>query len=344
MAEGQPTMAADRPTIAAAIEMYLEDKRVQNLAESTVYKLELIFEMRLGEFCKNHALVYLDELNLAQLEKCRSTWKDAPLARKKKQERLVGFFHYCQRHGWIRDNPAQKLSTVKVTEKPTGYFTPEEVEALLAAVPQMYADKRGLNGRTPESLRDRVTAMLLLLRWSGLRIGDAVSLERERLTADGRIRLYMAKTGNPVFVLVPDFVSQRLHDLPNSNPKYFFWTGNGLLKTAVSDWQRTLRRLFDIADLGKRCHPHMFRDTFAVQYLLDGVPIDQVSLLLGHSSIKITEKHYMPFVLARQEQMEASIRNAWATAKAKAKKTEFPEPAKPKRLKPKPTAELTANV
>jgi len=48
----------------------------------------------------------------------------------------------------------------------------------------------------------------------------------------------------------------------------------------------------------------MLRDTFAVQLLLAGVPLDQVSLLLGHSSIKITEKHYAPFVKARQQQLE----------------------------------------
>jgi integrase/recombinase XerD len=42
----------------------------------------------------------------------------------------------------------------------------------------------------------------------------------------------------------------------------------------------------------------MFRDTFAVELLLAGVPIDQVSLLLGHSSVKVTEKHYAPFAHA----------------------------------------------
>ena len=55
----------------------------------------------------------------------------------------------------------------------------------------------------------------------------------------------------------------------------------------------------------------MFRDTFAVELLLAGVPIDQVSLLLGHSSIKVTERHYAPFVKARQEQLETSARLAW---------------------------------
>ena len=61
----------------------------------------------------------------------------------------------------------------------------------------------------------------------------------------------------------------------------------------------------------KRCHPHMFRDTFAVELLLAGVSLDQVSLLLGQSSIKITEKHYAPFVKARQPQREISARMAW---------------------------------
>jgi integrase len=54
----------------------------------------------------------------------------------------------------------------------------------------------------------------------------------------------------------------------------------------------------------------MFRDTFAVEMLLAGFPIDQVSLLLGHASLKITEKSYAPFVKSRQVQLQESVRNA----------------------------------
>jgi integrase/recombinase XerD len=55
----------------------------------------------------------------------------------------------------------------------------------------------------------------------------------------------------------------------------------------------------------------MFRDTFAVEMLLAGVPLEQVSILLGHKSVKITEKHYAPWVKARQEQLAANVRKAW---------------------------------
>jgi hypothetical protein len=51
----------------------------------------------------------------------------------------------------------------------------------------------------------------------------------------------------------------------------------------------------------------------SVEMLLAGVPIDQVSLLLGHASVKITGKSYPPFVKARQVQLQESVRNAWMT-------------------------------
>jgi integrase/recombinase XerD len=38
-------------------------------------------------------------------------------------------------------------------------------------------------------------------------------------------------------------------------------------------------------------HAHRFRDTLAVELLQSGVPMDRVSVVLGHSSIKVTEKH-----------------------------------------------------
>ena len=61
-------------------------------------------------------------------------------------------------------------------------------------------------------------------------------------------------------------------------------------------------------------YDHHFRDTFAVGLLQAGVPMERVSVLLGHSSIKVTEKHYSPWVRARQEQLEADVRRRWVGA------------------------------
>jgi integrase len=56
---------------------------------------------------------------------------------------------------------------------------------------------------------------------------------------------------------------------------------------------------------------HRFRDTFVVELLLAGVPIERVSILLGHQSVRITERHYNPWVRSRQEQLEADVASAW---------------------------------
>lgn len=63
--------------------------------------------------------------------------------------------------------------------------------------------------------------------------------------------------------------------------------------------------------------------------LLAGIPIDQVSILLGHKSVKITEKHYAPFVKARQDQLTASVRQVW-----QAMEPEKPKPTKRTRQAP----------
>jgi hypothetical protein len=49
----------------------------------------------------------------------------------------------------------------------------------------------------------------------------------------------------------------------------------------------------------------------AVKLLLAGVPLDKVSILLGHSSIRITERHYASWTRSRQEQIEADLKATW---------------------------------
>jgi hypothetical protein len=44
---------------------------------------------------------------------------------------------------------------------------------------------------------------------------------------------------------------------------------------------------------------------------LAGVPIERVSILLGHQSVRVTERHYNPWVRSRQEQLEADVASAW---------------------------------
>ena len=107
---------------------------------------------------------------------------------------------------------------------------------------------------------------------------------------------------------IPRLVVQYLEEIKDFGD-YFFWSGNGLAKSAVSDWQRTLGKVFKAA--GVKGHAHRFRDTFSVNLLRKGVSLETVSILLGHSNSRITAKHYNPWVKARQLELEDSIQKAW---------------------------------
>jgi len=53
-------------------------------------------------------------------------------------------------------------------------------------------------------------------------------------------------------------------------------------------------------------------DAESEELLRVGVPMDRVSVLLGHQSIRVTEKHYAPWTQSRQEQIEADLARAWS--------------------------------
>ncbi len=305
-----------RITIEQAVGAFLRDEEARKLQKTSTSQSKTLFEKQLLDWARQQSLTFLDELTTVKLREFRAWWNNAALTTQRKHHRLNGFFDFCIENDWLLRNPAKKMKSVQVTQEPTDYFTPAEFAKIVDAT---YAYGEWKGGRDFEHRSLRLRALILLMRWSGLSILDAVTLERRRLDAD-RLLLYRHKTKVPVYVPLPPVVTTLLDSLPNSNPRYFFWSGNGDPHTAKKGWQRSLRLLFRNLNLTsedglpKRCHPHMLRDTFAVELLLAGVPLDQVSLLLGHSSIKVTEKHYAPFVKARQLQLEQSARMAWKSS------------------------------
>jgi integrase len=55
----------------------------------------------------------------------------------------------------------------------------------------------------------------------------------------------------------------------------------------------------------------MFRHTFATDLLTRGIPIEDVSVLLGHKSVRITEAYYSHWVKARRDRLEERVRGLW---------------------------------
>jgi integrase/recombinase XerD len=291
--EGEPPKIGDRTTIESWKEAFLQDAKSpsgRNLGTETYRKYVLLFK-QLEAFTISKGLRYVDQFDLAMLSAFRGTWKDAPLSASKKLERLRNVMKFALRRKWIKENGAEELDSPKLKSSPTLPFSEEEMTRILEAATD-----------------PRTNGFILVMRHSGLRISDTTTLAVSSLIGS-KIKLYQAKTGEPVYVPVPDLVSSALRSLPHKNPKYFFWSGHSKVQAAASVWRKRIADVFKDAKI-EDGHTHRFRDTFAVSLLEKGVSLESVSILLGHQSVKIIQKHYCPWVKTRQDALDREVSEA----------------------------------
>ena len=298
-----------RVLLAIAWDSFLADLEAQGVTPGTVKKYKLL-RKRLEAYADRQRIVYVADCSLDLLTNFRVTWKYGPRTAAKHIERLRAFFRFCTDRLWIESNPAVSLRAPKVTLCPTLPLSREEWERLVLAC-DAYEVAAGPAGFANSQ---RLRTLIRVMRYAGLRISDAVNLSVSRIT-DDKLFLYTQKTGTPVYTVLPPFVVTALAATPRITRKLYFWSGHGELETATKDWQGRIRKHIDLAGVDKGANflvSHRFRDTFAVELLLAGVPLERVSILLGHSSVKVTERHYAPWVQKRQQQLEADLRSMWA--------------------------------
>lgn len=303
-------------TVRDAVDAFLDQKRGQGISDGVVKKFERELD-RLVVFADDKQRHTIGQLTLQDLSEYRAGWdKLYPSSgtRAQVQTRLRGFFRYCVHADLIHKNIASGLSPIKTDRAPTMPLTSDEYATLLAKIPKMFNDSRK---------QQRVRGLVQCMRYSGLAIHDAVKLKRTDLrktkTPAGEsvwvVVTARMKTGTDVFVPLEDNVASEIVSTPNDHPGYFFWnTGLGTVRTAVIHWQHDLRALFRASGLPEG-HPHQLRDTFAVEMLAKGIPLEKVSKMLGHDNLKTTEKHYAPWVKSRQDELISVVTATWGNQK-----------------------------
>jgi integrase/recombinase XerD len=281
----------DFPTIAEAMDRFIADLEARELSPDTIAKfkrMKIELEMLAGR---------IDRVSADNLASLREKWDHKPSTAAKKLERLRSFFRFCVDRGWIESNPARSLRPPKEISIEVKPFSKDELEKIFWAIPLF-----PLKGIYGEGNRARIKAFISVLRWTGLRIRDVVQLT-PGMISDGYLILRTQKNGKPVKLPLHIEI-----DLP-ANGAYFFWSGEGNPKSCVGDWQRTLRRLGEVA--GVHIHAHRFRHTFAAELLSKGVPVSEVAAILGNSP-RIVEKHYSQWIETRQKAIDNAVKLIWA--------------------------------
>jgi integrase/recombinase XerD len=245
------------------------------------YRRDLIqIEERLG---KPLAQASTDDLQTHLAELRARGLAPATIARRLSAAR--SFFAHQVLLGTRPDNPAAGIEPPRRQRKLPRTLSPREAERLIEAAA----------GTTPRALRD--SALVELLYGAGLRVSEAVGLERAGVDLDERIVRCIGKGNKERIVPIGRSAAEALRRYLSRGrpyldrryrPELFLNAKGGPLTRAGAFL--ILRKVAEKAGLEPgRVHPHLLRHSFATHLLEGGADLRSVQEMLGHADLSTTE-------------------------------------------------------
>ena len=216
----------------------------------------------------------------------------APSSLRRRAAALKGFYRFAYGEGLISVDVAVHLDLPRPSRLLPETLTVVEADRLLRAAGGEDGDAHGLRER----------ALLELLYAAGLRISEAIGLDREDLSTDGGFVRVIGKGDKERLVPVGDVALDWLarwvggpraallavgHVAPGRGGPLFIGDRGG--RFARQQAWAAVKRAAARAGLAERVSPHTLRHSFATHLLEGGADLRIVQELLGHASISTTQ-------------------------------------------------------
>ena len=215
-----------------------------------------------------------------------------PTSLRRKAASIRAFYRFCYAEELIESDIAALIDLPRQMQRLPDTLDAAEVEALLEATA----------GEDVVSLRDR--ARLELLYAAGLRISEALQLDRADLAAGGFVRVIgkgdkerLVPVGDLALEAVEIYLAERdrlvgeaghTADGAARAREPLFLSRRGRRLDRMAAW-RIMRAAALRAGLSERVTPHTLRHSFATHLLEGGADLRVVQELLGHASITTTQ-------------------------------------------------------
>ena len=212
-----------------------------------------------------------------------------PTSLRRKAASIRAFYRFCYAEELIDADIAALIDLPRQTQRLPDTLDAQEVVELLDAS----------GGSDVIGLRDR--ALLELLYAAGLRVSEALALDREDLSISGGFVRVVGKGDKERLVPVGDVALEAIDaylverdglsggqtdEDPGRQPLFLSRRGRRLDRMAA--W-RVMRKVALRAGLSGRVTPHTLRHSFATHLLEGGADLRVVQELLGHASITTTQ-------------------------------------------------------
>lgn len=139
-------------------------------------------------------------------------------------------------------------------------------------------------------------AMIVLLYGTGLRIAEAIGLQRQDWRRDDTLRIWGKGGQERLIPLIPvvleslrTYLDVCPYDMSAPTAPLFWGAKGGRLQPAIV--QKALRAYRDLAGLPPHATPHSLRHSFASHLLEGGAGLRDVQELLGHTSLAATQRY-----------------------------------------------------
>lgn len=283
---------------------------------------------KIRSWAEEQRITYLDEIKPSALYEWRGQWK--PTAKSERDRLgpatanlyaslLRRFCRWAVNAEYIDRDPSCLIKHQKYDHVQTQPLTnDDQFKQVLAATYEL--DAHRYTGRDTREYGPPLRAIFQLQRWTGIRLIDALMLKRTAVK-DGLLNIITKKTGKSIKDRpLPQTVIDALSAVEPSamvRDGYYFWPRACADKDNLTTiWTGRIKRLNQYLSLKDddgnpmMFRSHMLRDTFAVELLLQGMPLEDVSYLLTHDSVKMTEKYYAKWITRRRDKVHADLLTA----------------------------------
>jgi site-specific recombinase XerD len=243
----------------------------------------------------------LREWSSADVRQYRQTLSDAgakPQTINRKLAAVAAYGHWAVQKGLLENNPAESIRSIESVPLAPKWLDKKQRAALVRAIEN---DLKLARQRYPRLwlLRLRDAAIVTLMLNTGLRVGEVCALKLDDVQISERKATLQIRSGKgrkqrsiPINASARAFLVEWLKHHPGGQDAWFFvgQRGEPLLPRSV---QRAVKRYADDAELDE-VTPHTLRHTFAKTLIDEGVELEKIAALLGHSNLNTTRIYTVP--------------------------------------------------
>jgi integrase/recombinase XerD len=196
---------------------------------------------------------------------------------------------YCQEEGMAVLDP-DEITIPRRPRREVAYLTVEEVERFVSAIAVTTLDDKVCIANL------RFRALVEVLLGSAMRIGEALSLDRDQIDFENREARIIGKGSKERVVFFTaralDWLKRYLSTRVDLQPAVFI-THGARSRLKRHDIWRPFGRYRQRAGINKPVTPHLLRHTAATQLLFNGCPIGHIKEILGHERLETTCRYYL---------------------------------------------------